>query len=627
MRLACGSHGTVRIPRVRRVALNVSKAIVDRACHRTVRACHGIIVPTRNGSTIQRRYDVPDDKVAVIPLGLDDVFLSPDVGRVNSPNGVRLLYVGSYIALKGSDVLESVLPPLGMAYPHASITFVVPNEAHLVITSAGLGRVRQPPDRVAVARSPHDASGLRRARRPHLSIALRRLWPNVSGSHGLRRVCRRLRRGRSARRRAIRTGRVLLPDWRPQLYPGAHRAVSAGPRPRSRSRPAGTRHGAAILAGALGRKDRGILRAASPGPARVCPMFEGIEIRAGRSRPRPHHRAVARRSHRRVPSLAPAGHRRHRRWGLLGRPFRNVHLRWAEDFRASRDGGDVHFHCSTSSVVFASRAVSGLVRKALVRLRLADDPVPLITASGLAAAANPAAGTIRTGDSRAPPAVSVPASRRRFSVAARRPRRIRELPPDCRGARCPYMLAVTPFLESQRGRASHCPTRPLQPCRRSWPKASIWRSTGSRTRADTETTGPSCCRCPRPRSYGAGKSRRLFDQAPARAIGFVAPFNSYDPLTFSVLAERFPLICGGPESVACLGYRAGPSFLMGSLYVPSYRGAYCRPAEALALRSADGRGRRPHHSGDDALAQRGPRRLSRLSGALRATPRPCSPMA
>jgi hypothetical protein len=59
-----------------------------------------------------------------------------------------------------------------------------------------------------------------------------------------------------------------------------------------------------------------------------------------------------------------------------------------------------------------------------------------------------------------------------------------------------------------------------------------------------------------------------------QTVGFVAPYNGYDPLTIGVLAERFALICGGPESVVALGYRNGPSFLMQSVYVPSYRGAY-----------------------------------------------------
>ena len=120
----------------RRLALTLTKALVNRACQRTVRACHGIVVPSQAGALyIRRQYGVSSDKVAVIPLGLDEAFLSPDIRRSDGRNGARLLYVGNYLALKGSDVLESVLPPLGIAYPDASMTFVVPSEAAPRITS------------------------------------------------------------------------------------------------------------------------------------------------------------------------------------------------------------------------------------------------------------------------------------------------------------------------------------------------------------------------------------------------------------------------------------------------------------------------------------------------------------
>ncbi len=55
---------------------------------------------------------------------------------------------------------------------------------------------------------------------------------------------------------------------------------------------------------------------------------------------------------------------------------------------------------------------------------------------------------------------------------------------------------------------------------------------------------------------------------------FIAPFNSYDCVTYPALASQFPVICGGPESSDTLGRRVGPCYLNGSLYIPSYRGAY-----------------------------------------------------
>jgi len=114
----------------RRLALDITRSLVNRACVRTIRACHGFISPSQNSARyVQRTYAVPEEKIAVIPYGLDESFLHSEARRSASADGVRMLYVGNYIVPKGSDVLESVLPPLGSAYPHASLTFVTPGAA------------------------------------------------------------------------------------------------------------------------------------------------------------------------------------------------------------------------------------------------------------------------------------------------------------------------------------------------------------------------------------------------------------------------------------------------------------------------------------------------------------------
>ena len=304
-------------------------------------------------------------------------------------------------------------------------------------------------------------------------------------------------------------------------------------------------------------------------------MFEGIEIRTGDL-------DLGRTIALWLADLIDEFHRSHRPatvviddGGLLGRPFRNGHLRWAEDFRASRDGGDVHFHCSTSSVVFASRVVSGLVRKALVRLRLADDPVPLDhrqvvlrqrrirqlaqSTLGIAARRRPCRFLLRVDD--------FPSSHTGLDEFVRFHRIAVE-----HGV--PYMLAVTPFLESQ----GAC--KPLSDASVATLQAVMAEGVdlalhGFAHKSRYRNYGTELLSLPAAALRAAlARADDYLARHQLETIGFVAPFNSYDPLTFSVLAERFPLICGGPESVACLGYRAGPSFLMGSLYVPSYRGAY-----------------------------------------------------
>jgi hypothetical protein len=54
---------------------------------------------------------------------------------------------------------------------------------------------------------------------------------------------------------------------------------------------------------------------------------------------------------------------------------------------------------------------------------------------------------------------------------------------------------------------------------------------------------------------------------------FVPPFNRFDAAQYEVLAERFEVVCGGPESVLHLGF-IPPGWLGEALYLPSYRPLY-----------------------------------------------------
>jgi peptidoglycan/xylan/chitin deacetylase (PgdA/CDA1 family) len=250
-------------------------------------------------------------------------------------------------------------------------------------------------------------------------------------------------------------------------------------------------------------------------------------------------------------------------------------LNWTEDFRASREGGDVGFQCSSSSIVLPSRPFAEIARKALVRLKLTGDPVPLDhlqivlhqqrirrlarSALGSTGRPTPCRFLLRVDDFPSPVA-SVDEFPRFHRIAVEHG--------------LPYLLAVTPFLESSGER------RPLS--------ASAVDMLHACTAEGAELALHGFSHRSRYRNYGSEllsmpvtMLRAELDRADGylgahhlKTVGFVAPYNSYDPLTIGVLAERFPLICGGPESVVALGYRAGPSFLMQSLYVPSYRDAY-----------------------------------------------------
>jgi hypothetical protein len=55
---------------------------------------------------------------------------------------------------------------------------------------------------------------------------------------------------------------------------------------------------------------------------------------------------------------------------------------------------------------------------------------------------------------------------------------------------------------------------------------------------------------------------------------FVAPFNRFDAAQYPVLAERFDVVCGGPESVALMGFHGGPLWRGGAVYLPCYLPLY-----------------------------------------------------
>jgi Uncharacterized protein conserved in bacteria (DUF2334) len=55
---------------------------------------------------------------------------------------------------------------------------------------------------------------------------------------------------------------------------------------------------------------------------------------------------------------------------------------------------------------------------------------------------------------------------------------------------------------------------------------------------------------------------------------FVPPFNRFDSGHWFVLAERFEVVCGGPESVALMGFHGGPLWREGAVYLPCYAPLY-----------------------------------------------------
>jgi peptidoglycan/xylan/chitin deacetylase (PgdA/CDA1 family) len=68
---------------------------------------------------------------------------------------------------------------------------------------------------------------------------------------------------------------------------------------------------------------------------------------------------------------------------------------------------------------------------------------------------------------------------------------------------------------------------------------------------------------------------------PAPSV-FVAPYNRFDAPQLDILARRFAVVCGGPESIGKLGFHRTPQWRGHTVYLPSYAPFYGHAAEVLA---------------------------------------------
>lgn len=62
---------------------------------------------------------------------------------------------------------------------------------------------------------------------------------------------------------------------------------------------------------------------------------------------------------------------------------------------------------------------------------------------------------------------------------------------------------------------------------------------------------------------------------------FVPPFNRFDARQLDWLAERFRVVCGGPESIGTMGLQRTPQWRGQAVYMPSYAPYYGRAGELL----------------------------------------------
>jgi peptidoglycan/xylan/chitin deacetylase (PgdA/CDA1 family) len=169
-----------------------------------------------------------------------------------------------------------------------------------------------------------------------------------------------------------------------------------------------------------------------------------------------------------------------------------------------------------------------------------------------------------------------------------------------RGASVPYLLAVTPRVSRDPLDPSASDARPLDGGER---------EVLARLRAEGVAfalhglTHRTRFRSPRRHSelcgLDAAATAGLLDAGLAELAAhgvhprvFVPPYNRFDAPQLAQLAERFEVVCGGPESIGLLGFQRTPQWRSGTVYLPSYRPFYGRAAEVLpaALRAVEGAG-------------------------------------
>lgn len=110
----------------------LAKILTHWTCVRALNSCQGLITSTEKGRRfLLENYRVCESKILASPYGLDKDYLTQGLlERRKDSKPQRMLYVGNYIPIKGSHVLEKYLPEIGKRFPESSITFVVPPADH-----------------------------------------------------------------------------------------------------------------------------------------------------------------------------------------------------------------------------------------------------------------------------------------------------------------------------------------------------------------------------------------------------------------------------------------------------------------------------------------------------------------
>lgn len=88
------------------------------------------------------------------------------------------------------------------------------------------------------------------------------------------------------------------------------------------------------------------------------------------------------------------------------------------------------------------------------------------------------------------------------------------------------------------------------------------------------------------------RADELLEPVGGRPRVFVPPWNRFDACQWQTLAERYDVVCGGPESVMQVGFHGSPTWWDDAVYLPSYAPFYehAQVIEPAARRAIDRRG-------------------------------------
>jgi hypothetical protein len=154
----------------------------------------------------------------------------------------------------------------------------------------------------------------------------------------------------------------------------------------------------------------------------------------------------------------------------------------------------------------------------------------------------------------------------------------------------PYLLAITPRVSREYLDPGVTESRPLEDLEveqlRAMHRDGVafglhgldHRTRHSSPRRHSELSGLSSAAA----SERIDAARRSFEDLGIETPVFVPPFNRFDAAQYAVLAERFEVVCGGPESVRMLGFSPTPVWRGDAVYLPSYKPLYGWAAEVAS---------------------------------------------